>query len=936
MNPQSVCAFAVFAVWSPLYNRDMSKPTKPHGTSKTGDLKKAIGEKNASRVRELLVTGHKPDASAARQAVDACIKASSTAHMKEKPLFGRMPSKKEQEKAAAEAQAYYEIAELLLDGGAPVPELLCSAARCGNTKLALLLIRCGADVDYDPPMGTPLENAVGAGNVEVVRALIKAGADIQHQGIRGTLLTRAVDAGHVEMAKQLIVAGVDVNASPRFGASALLTAVTKRKAEFVRLLLDAGAKVDQKGSVVCGEFGKPEIKEEGLFRTTHIPNPPVAREATPLIVAIRRGYADIAGLLIAAGADVHVGDAEGFTALVYALKAENQPLIKLLKDSGAKPPKYPEGSLPAAWIAAAKAGDCARLRAMIGDGVDVNLKYASRSEDDDNEEEDGGEGTALKYAAQKGHLDAVNLLLGSGAKADEKFGGEFESGHETALMHAAKAGHLEVARTLIAAKAAVPAKDQSGKTVLHYAAEGGNAELIELLIKHGANVETKSKSGTSPLMEAASAGRADAIAALVKAGADPNRFTNGMTALWYAASSGHVAAVQALLDAGAAPKAGDKMFAPLEAASSDGHKEVVSLLLKHGKSAKKAASKKAEPPDGAALANAALMGQVDIVRTLLESGADPNATSEEHFTALMGAVRAGRIELVKMLLKAGADVNALNVDRETALDLAYDNIKGAKDQAKFLKMMSGDDMDAETREAIRVIKSAGNEDEITAVLEKAGGKRAKDLKGKRAPRAVEPEKKHNEPVDVALPDFSERARKPEFQKAIEDLAALTGKRAKAVINQEGHPLTGCVSFQVLTEAADKILKDHHEKFLKRGWYLLKSDRGFTSGKDTLTLLPTTSRAEVLAVYQTNGANCGIYTPDVIRWLDKLETTQPFLMTGAGFDWCEGTFTKPIADSKKLAKQMYEFCPDVVDQGTGDISRLALELKKTQRFFFWWD
>ena len=52
--------------------------------------------------------------------------------------------------------------------------------------------------------------------------------------------------------------------------------------------------------------------------------------------------------------------------------------------------------------------------------------------------------------------------------------------------------------------------------------------------------------------------------------------------------------------------------------------------------------------------------------------------------------------------------------------------------------------------------------------------------------------------------------------------------------------------------------------------------------------------------------------------------------------CEGTFTKPLAESRKLAKQMYGFCPDIVDQGAGDVSRLALELKKTQRFFIWWD
>jgi len=246
-------------------------------------------------------------------------------------------------------------------------------------------------------------------------------------------------------------------------------------------------------------------------------------------------------------------------------------------------------------------------------------------------------------------------------------------------------------------------------------------------------------------------------------------------------------------------------------------------------------------------------------------------------------------------------------------------------------------MDAETREALRIVKAAGNEDEITEALKKAGGRRAKELKGKHAPRPAKTERELKEPpVEVEVPDFNERAKNAEFQKAIEDLAGISGKGAKPVSNEDGHPLKGCVSFQLPTETADKIIKEHHQNFLDRGCYLFKSKRGYTTGKDELTLLPTIKRADVLAAFQTNGANCEIYTQDVIRWLDELEKTQPFLLTGAGFDWCEGTFTKPLVDSKKLAKKMYEFCPDIVDQGTGDVSRLALELKKTQRFFFWWD
>lgn len=721
----------------------MSKPAKKRRVPGAQELfETAIANRDVKRVRELLAGGHKPDALIAEQAVDACILAANTARMKEKPLFDRLPTKKERERAAADAEASYNISEALLNGGAPVPELLCSAARCGYMKLALLLIRAGADVDYKARMGTPLENAVEGGNVEIVRALIKAGADVHHEGIKG-MLTRAVEAGEIEVAKELIAAGINVDAVPRFGAGPLLTAVTERKAEFVRLLLDSGANVNQKGAVVCGEFGEAEIKENGPFRTTHVPNPPVARDATPLIVATRRGYDEIAAQLIAANADVDATDSEGFTALVYALKADAEPLIKLLKDAGAKAPKYAEGSLEAAWIAAAKAGDCARLRGLIGDGVDVNVKYASKEKN----EEEGGKTTALKHAAEKGHLKAVKLLLASGAAVDEKFGGRFQPAHETALMHAANAGHLEVARALITAGAVATAKDWNGKTVLHYAAAGGHAGMVELLIRHGANLETKSGNGTSPLMAAASAGHAGMITALIEAGADPNRFTNGITALWHASLDGHLAAMEALLDGGADLKAGDEKHSPLGVASSRGHKEAVNLLLKRGKDGTKhTGGGKAAQNDGAAQMRAALMGQIEIVRTLLESGANPNVPGERHFTALMGAVRTGSVTLVQTLLKAGAEVNALNEDGETALDIAYQNISAAKGQAKFLKAISREELDEETREAIRVIKTAGKEDEVTKMLKKAGGKRARELNGKTGPRTARPEKKRRVPI----------------------------------------------------------------------------------------------------------------------------------------------------------------------------------------------
>ena len=42
------------------------------------------------------------------------------------------------------------------------------------------------------------------------------------------------------------------------------------------------------------------------------------------------------------------------------------------------------------------------------------------------------------------------------------------------------------------------------------------------------------------------------------------------------------------------------------------------------------------------------------------------------------------------------------------------------------------------------------------------------------------------------------------------------------------------------------------------------------------------------------------------------------------------------DAHNLAQRMYEFCPDIVDQGRGDVEALAESLARSDDLFFWWD
>ena len=102
------------------------------------------------------------------------------------------------------------------------------------------------------------------------------------------------------------------------------------------------------------------------------------------------------------------------------------------------------------------------------------------------------------------------------------------------------------------------------------------------------------------------------------------------------------------------------------------------------------------------------------------------------------------------------------------------------------------------------------------------------------------------------------------------------------------------------------------------------------------MLPTQNWADLIAAFQTNGANYDLMPTDIIDWLKKMEKQHPFELTGGGFDWLEGRFLQPPLKARTLAQHMYKFCPDIVDQGIGSTRDLARALEKDGSFFFWWD
>ena len=106
--------------------------------------------------------------------------------------------------------------------------------------------------------------------------------------------------------------------------------------------------------------------------------------------------------------------------------------------------------------------------------------------------------------------------------------------------------------------------------------------------------------------------------------------------------------------------------------------------------------------------------------------------------------------------------------------------------------------------------------------------------------------------------------------------------------------------------------------------------------ERIAVLPTTDRYAAIAAMRTNGTNYDLGTGDIIDWLKELETTNPHRITRIAHDTLAGRFTRAVRAPVRLAKAMYELCPDVVDQGCGSVEELARTLRQDRSLFLWWD
>ena len=145
----------------------------------------------------------------------------------------------------------------------------------------------------------------------------------------------------------------------------------------------------------------------------------------------------------------------------------------------------------------------------------------------------------LQYAAERGNIELVQILLVAGADINAAAADNYG---RTALQTAAEQGNIELVHILLAAGADVnaAAADIWGRTALQAAAGKGNIELVHVLLAAGADVNGAAADnyGRTALQAAAGQGNIELVHVLLAAGADVNAAAAdewGLTALQAAA-----------------------------------------------------------------------------------------------------------------------------------------------------------------------------------------------------------------------------------------------------------------------------------------------------------------------------------------------------------------------------------------------------------------
>lgn len=600
-----------------------AKPTNVH-------FIEAVDRKNIQMIDYLISKGAKPD--------DGLYFAISSNNVEMvKYLLFKGAKTKSYYISTAQKKGYSEIVELLNASKVQSPS---------DSKQV--------DKKQQKALASKLNQAVLKNDLAAAGELISQGAN-PNDG-----LSTAIYKGNVKFMEFFLSKG----ASPNKGLS---SAVYKGDAKFVEFFLSKGAKPNKYNLETADKKGLVAIKKMLLSKTDDA----VIKKIMPyevegggdLFKAIFTE--DVQGVrsAIASGSNVNTRNKNGKTALMLAIEKGNVNIVELLTKAGADVNVRNKARLTPLMIAAeVKEFEIAKV--LIAAGAQVNAKGPSEK------------GTPLVIAVREGDPRIVKLLIDSGASVKDAEVNDCvaDGTHCSSILGlAVMSGNVDVVKILLGVKGIRSYRNEQYcgiGSAFWVAVETNQPKMLKLLDDNGLKALYNRNAPSETNMNS-DIGWFNYVYGLMATAAE--RKQNELFRL--------------LVDIYYREKFGDGSWGSsmqttgnwlLDRAGREGQVDLAKLLIERNVKSEYIGMRGDKK---SALITAAANGKTEIVKLLIDSGANVDEKELGGFTALMRAAQGEHIETVKFLHEACASLNEKNDYGKTALDFAEKN----SDTAKFLR-----------------------------------------------------------------------------------------------------------------------------------------------------------------------------------------------------------------------------------------------------------